>query len=306
MARVQAEGSASGLAYGLAAYGLWGLMPLYFKEVGAVRPEEILAHRIVWCVLLLAAVLTMGRRWPDFARCLRSGRVLGLLVVSSLLVGFNWLVYLHGVATGRIAQASLGYFVNPLFSMLLGMAFFRERLRPWQWVAAMLAAAGVLYHVGALGETPWIALALMSSFGFYGLVRKVAPVDGLVGVTVETLVLLPAALVFLAWYAASGKASFGLNGWWVDGLLLASGAVTALPLLCFGEAARRLPLTTLGFLQYLAPSMQLALAVAVYKERFEAEHAVSFGLIWLGLAVFSVEFFLARRAREVAAERAVC
>ncbi len=289
-------GGSGGLMYGLAAYGWWGLMPLYFKGVQTVRPAEILAHRIVWCVVLLAVVLTLGRRWPDFARCLRSRRLLGLLLLSSVLVGVNWLVYIHGVSTHRIAQTSLGYFINPLFSMLLGMLFFRERLRPWQGLAAMLAAAGVLYHVSALGETPWIALTLMSSFGLYGLVRKVVPVDGLVGLAVETLVLLPAALGFLACATAGGTATFGRNGWWVDGLLLAGGVVTAIPLLCFGEAARRLPLTTLGFLQYLAPSMQLLLAVLVYEEHFGMEQAVTFGLIWAGLALFSLEAVLARRA----------
>jgi chloramphenicol-sensitive protein RarD len=288
-------GSGGGLVYGLAAYGWWGLMPLYFRAVDVVGPWEVLAHRVVWCLAFLVAVLTLGRRWPDVARCLRTRRLLGLLLLSSVLVAINWLVYVYGVSTRRIAQTSLGYFMNPLFSMLLGMVFFRERLRPWQWVAAMLATAGVLYHVGALGETPWIALALMSSFGLYGLVRKVAAVDGLLGLAVETLVLLPAALVFLACHRAWGTPAFGNNGWWVDGLLLAGGVITAIPLLCFGEAARRLPLTTLGFLQYLAPSMQLALAVLVYEEHFGQEHAVTFGLIWTGLVLFSLESLLARR-----------
>jgi chloramphenicol-sensitive protein RarD len=301
---VQAGEGGGGLVYGLAAYGFWGLMPLYFKEVQAVPPAEILAHRIVWCVVLLAVVLTVGWRWPDFTRCLRSRRLLGLLVLSSVLVGVNWLAYIYGVSTHRIAQTSLGYFINPLFSMLLGMVFFRERLRPWQCVAAMLGTAGVLYHVSALGETPWIALTVMSSFGLYGVVRKVAPVDGLLGLAVETLVLLPAALGFLAYGAAGGTATFGRNGWWVDGLLLAGGVVTAIPLLCFGEAARRLPLTTLGFLQYLAPSMQLVLAVLLYEEPFGTEHAVTFGLIWAALALFTLESLLARRRPERAAAAA--
>jgi chloramphenicol-sensitive protein RarD len=275
-------------------------MPLYFREVRAVRPVEILAHRIVWCLVLLAVVLTAWRRWPAFGRCLRSPRLLALLFVTALLVGGNWLIYIYSVASGRVSQSSLGYFILPLFSMFLGMIFFRERLRPWQWAAVALAAAGVLYHVAAVGETPWIALGLAVTFGVYGLIRKVAGVDGLVGVAVEALLLAPAALALLAWDAARGANAFGRGDGWVDGLLLASGLVTAVPLVCFGEAARRLPLTTLGFLQYLAPSLQLALAVLLFKEPFGVEHAISFGLIWAGLAIFSVESILARYQQEPA------
>jgi chloramphenicol-sensitive protein RarD len=292
------EKATAGLLYGLAAYGLWGVMPLYFKAVAAVGPAELLAHRIVWCFVLLVVVLTLLRRWPDFARCMRSRRQAGLLVISSGLVAANWLVYLHGVATDRIVQTSLGYFINPLFSVLLGVVFFRERLRPWQAVAVLLAAVGVAYHIRALGELPWIALALAGSFGLYGLVRKVVPVDALVGLTVETLVLLPAAGGFLVWQAALGHNVFGHQGLTGDLLVLASGVVTAVPLVCFGAAARRLPLSTLGFIQYLAPSMQLGLAVLRFGEPFTAEHAISFGFIWAGLALFSVESLFARRRQQ--------
>jgi chloramphenicol-sensitive protein RarD len=290
---------AAGMLYGLAAYGLWGLMPLYFGAVTPpVGPGELLAQRIVWCFVLLVVVLTLLRRWPDFGRCMRSRRQVGLLVISSGLLAANWLVYLHGVATARIVQTSLGYFINPLFSMLLGVVFFRERLRPWQAVAVLLAAVGVVYHVRALGEPPWIALAIAGSFGLYGLVRKVVPVDALVGLTVETVVLLPAAVGFLVWQASTGTNVFGRQSLRIDLLVLASGVVTAVPLVCFGAAARRLPLTTLGFIQYLAPSLQLALAVARFGEPFTAEHAISFGFIWAGLALFSVESLLARRRQQ--------
>jgi chloramphenicol-sensitive protein RarD len=287
--------SAAGLLYGLAAYGWWGLMPLYFKAVGAVPPWELLAHRIVWSVVLLAAVLTLWRRWPDLARCLRDRRLLVLLLLSAVLVGLNWLVYIHGVATRRIVHTSLGYFINPLFSILLGLVFFRERLRPWQWVAVGLAAAGVAWHVGGVGELPWIALVLAGSFGLYGLVRKVTPVDALLGLTVETLVLMPPALAFLGWQAGQGANAFARGEGWTDVLVLTSGVVTAVPLLCFGAAARRLRLSTLGFLQYLAPSMQLALGVFLYGEEFSPQRAVTFGLIWAGLAVLTAESLLNRR-----------
>jgi chloramphenicol-sensitive protein RarD len=275
-------------------------MPLYFKAVAAVGPGELLAHRIAWCVLLMAVVLTVLRRWQAFGRCVRSRRLLGLLAISSVLVGINWLAYLYGVATDRIVETSLGYFINPLLSVLLGVVFFHERLRPWQLVAVLLAAAGVLYQVQTLGKVPWIALSVAGSFALYGVVRKVAPVDALVGLTVETLVLLPAALAFLAWNAAVGQNVFGRGDWRIDGLVMASGVVTAVPLLCFGAAARRLPLSTLGFLQYLAPSMQLALAVGRFGEPFTAQHAISFGFIWAGLAVFTVESVLARRRPQYA------
>jgi chloramphenicol-sensitive protein RarD len=289
---------ALGLLYALAACASLGLIPVYFKAVQAVRPMELLAHRIVWCVLLLAVVLTLQQRWQGLLCCVRNRHLLSLLLISSVLVGTNWLVYIYGVSSGRIVQTSLGYFINPLFSVLLGVVFFRERLRPWQVVGVGVAALGVVYHVCALGQPPWIALAIAGSFGLYGLVRKVAPVEAVVGLTMETLLLLPAALGFLAWQAAKGGSNFGQHGLDLDVLVMLSGVVTAIPLLCFGAAARRLPLSTLGFVQYLAPSMQLGLAVWCYQEPFHGEHAITFGLIWAGLAVFSVEAILAHRRLE--------
>jgi chloramphenicol-sensitive protein RarD len=263
-------------------------MPFYFKALQGVSPWLFLAHRVVWSLLLLALLLTAWRRWPDFVRCLRGPRTFRLLCLSALLVGGNWYVYVYGVATNRIVETSLGYFINPLLSVVLGMVFFRERLRPWQWLAVALAAAGVVYHIWALQILPWIALVLAVSFGLYGLVRKVTPVDGLLGLTVETLVLLPAAGVYLGCQQALGEPVFGPD-WQITALILASGVVTAVPLLCFGQAARRLPLSTLGFLQYLAPSMQLGLAVWCYQEPFTMQHAVSFGFIWAALLIFSID-----------------
>lgn len=204
--------SRSGLVYGLLAYGLWGLAPVYFKSLGHVRPIEVLANRIVWSVAFLALLLTVLRRWPDLFRCLRSRPLMSLLIASSLLNGVNWFVYIYAVATDRIMQTSLGYYVTPLLSVLLGMVFFGERLRRGQWAALALAALGVLYLALDGGELPWIALCLALSFGVYGLVRKKAAVDSLTGLTVETSVLLPAAVAALAWWGCDGSLALGHVG----------------------------------------------------------------------------------------------
>jgi len=292
------EKAAAGLLFGLAAYAYWGLMPVYFKAVQEVPPGELLAHRIVWCALLMVLVLTLLRRWPDFFRCLSSRRLRVLLTVSSLLVAANWLLVMIGVTTGRVVETSLGYFINPLFSVLLGILFLRERLRPWQTAGVLLAVAGIAYSLRSLGGVPWIALGLAGSFGLYGLVRKVSGVETLTGLTVETLVLTLPAMGYLVWQSAQGNAVFGGVGTVGRILVLASGVVTAIPLLCFGAAARRLPLSTLGFLHYISPSIQLALAVWLYGEPFTVDHAISFGFIWAGLALFSAESIFVRHRVE--------
>jgi chloramphenicol-sensitive protein RarD len=283
------------LLYGLAAYGFWGVMPLYFRAVQAIKPLELLAHRIVWSVVLVALILTVWRRWPDLMRSVRDGQLLRLLFASALLVALNWLVYIYGVSTKRVLQTSLGYFINPLFSVVLGMVFFRERLRPWQWIALGLATAGLGYLIFQLGELPWIALALAATFGLYGLIRKKTPVDGLIGMGVETMLLVPAALIGLAFGVTRGHTTFGTNDWLTDGLLLLSGVVTTVPLVCFGQAARRLPLSTLAFLQYLAPTIQLLLAIWVFDEPFLPVQRISFGLIWTALFLITVDALRSRR-----------
>jgi chloramphenicol-sensitive protein RarD len=270
-------------------------MPLYFWGVRAVGPLELLAHRVVWSVVLLAGLLTLLGRWGELLSCLRNARTRRLLLASTLLIAANWFVFLYGVWSNQTIQNSLGYFINPLFSIALGVAYFRERLRPAQWGALALAGGGLLYLVLALGQLPWIALFLATCFALYGLVRKLAPVDGLVGLSVETLFLLPPALALLAGRSAGGDAAFGRLGWQVDALLLLSGAVTAVPLMCFGQAARRLRLSTLGFLQYLAPSLQFVLALTLFGEEFLPAQQVGFGCIWAALAVVSVDSALAPR-----------
>jgi chloramphenicol-sensitive protein RarD len=287
----------AGLLYGLGAHAMWGLMPLYIWSMERVPPIEILAHRIIWCFLFLLLLVAVFRRWGDLGRVILSGRTLGLLALSSLLIAGNWFCYIYAANGNETIQASLGYFINPLFSVLLGMVVFRERLRPVQWLAVALAAAGVLVLIVVRGQLPWIALALTVTFGFYGLVRKVTPVDAVVGLTVETLFLVPAAAACLFLWTAAGSGSFGQNGWTVDGLLLGTGIVTAVPLLCFGQAARRLPLTTLGILQYVAPTLQFLLAVLVRGETFDPSRAMSFGFIWTALLIFSVESLVTARRR---------
>jgi chloramphenicol-sensitive protein RarD len=293
--RPTGETTGAGLLFGLAAYSWWGLQPLYFKAMKDVPPTVLLAHRTIWCAVFLFFLLSVLRRWADFRRCLKSKRLVALLATSSVLLAINWLLFIIGVATNRMVETSLGYFINPLFSVLLGVVVLRERPRPLQMVAMLLAAAGIAHRIYSLGEMPLIALGLASSFGLYGLVRKIANVESLTGLTLETLVLAPAGVTYLAWQGLHGNDLFGNVAPVTQGLVLASGVITSIPLLCFGAAARRLPLSTLGFLQYVAPSLQLALAVWWYGEPFTVDHAVSFGFIWAGLALFSAESIVVRR-----------
>lgn len=292
-----------GFLYGLVAYGWWGLVPLYFKSLEGIDPLEILAHRIVWSMVFLASLLSVAGRWGELKRCFTSPRVGGVLVATSVLIAINWFLYIYSVDREQVVQASLGYFMTPLVSVGLGMVFFQERLRKLQALALALAVTGVVILTVAVGELPWIALSLAASFGLYGLLRKALPVDGLVGLSAETLLLLPLALGFLLWRGAEG--TFGDSSWHLDVLLVCSGVVTAVPLMCFAQAARRLALSTLGFLQYLSPSLQFLIAVLAFHEPFETEKAVSFACIWAALAVFSVDAFRAYRSPGTAAAVAV-
>jgi chloramphenicol-sensitive protein RarD len=270
-------------------------MPLYFRAVADVKPIELVAHRIVWSVVLLAVVMTVFGRWGDLRACLRVSRTRWLLLASTLLLAVNWYVFIWGVEQKQVVQNSLGYFINPLLNVLLGVVVFRERLRGGQWLALALGAAGLVYLMAAVGQFPWVAFTLGGTFAIYGLIRKVAPVDTLVGVTVETLFLAPAAATFLLWWTGHEESAFGRLKVEIDLLLLASGVVTTAPLLCFGQAARRLRLSTLGFLQYLAPSLQFLQAVLIFDEPFTPAQQVSFGLIWSALLIVTVDSVIARR-----------
>jgi len=277
--------SLAGTGYAVAAFGLWGLFPLYFKAVAGVPPPEVLAHRILWSVVWVAALLWLLRQWPDVRRALGDRSTAGRLLLSAVLIAVNWLVFIWAVGQERVLEASLGYFITPLVSVLLGRLVLGERLAGLQVVAVMLAALGVGYMLVDLGTLPWVSLALAATFGSYGLARKTTAVTAAPGLFVETLLLAPVAAGFLLWLGTDG--TFGRTGIAMDGLLVAAGLVTAAPLILFAQAARRLRLSSVGLFQYITPTCQMLLAVFAFGEAFTRGHAVTFGCIWLGLALYS-------------------
>lgn len=287
--------AAVGVGYALLAYGLWGFSPIYFKAIDHVPALDVLGHRVVWSALLLAVLLGLRRRLGEIAGVLRDFARLRWLLVSALLISANWGAYIYSVQSDRILEASLGYYINPLVSVFLGMLFLKESLRPWQWLAIALAAAGTLNMALSLGVVPWLSLFLAFSFGFYGLVRKAAPVPPMLGLFVETLLVAPAALAFLAWLDLQGEGSFARIDRYTDFMLVAASLVTALPLLWFTNAAKRLRLSTVGMFQYIAPTVQFFLAVFVYGEIFTIAHAVTFGLIWFALALYTFDVVRVQR-----------
>jgi chloramphenicol-sensitive protein RarD len=277
-----------GIAYASAAYLLWGVFPIYFKTLQEVAPLEILVHRIVWSLLFCAVLLLVLRRLQWLADLRRQPHVLLWFLASSLAVAVNWFVYIWAVNAGRVVDASLGYFINPLVNVLVGAALLHERLRAPQWFAVGIAAAGVAWLTWQASAVPWIGLVLALSFGLYGLLRKTAALGAVEGLTLETLLLTPIAAAYLGALMLSGQSGFVDGGTATRLLLLAAGPVTAVPLLLFAAGARRIPFSTLGLLQYLGPSLQLLIGVWLYDEPFAAR-APGYVLIWIALAVFSVE-----------------
>lgn len=297
-AQAGAKGNSTktGLLCGLAAYVCWGFIPLYFHALSDVPPLVVLCHRISWSALFLVAVISARRDWRFIWPVLRNRRSMALLAAGAGLIAINWLVFIYAVATKQLLHASLGYFINPLLSVFLGMLFLHERLRRWQWVAVCIAGAAVLNLALRSAGFPWIALSLAGSFGFYGLVRKKVDIDSLHGLLVETMILLPAALVFLA-FPAARQASAGKFG-----LLSLSGPITAVPLLFFGVALRRLKLSTMGFLQYAGPTLQFLVAVILFHEPLNPAKLASFALCWLAIAVYVVDSIMSRQPQVVADE----
>lgn len=290
----------SGAPYALAAFGFWGVVPIYYKALDEVLAADVLAHRIVWTVVMGAILMTALREWSRLRAILASRRMLATLLLSSVLIATNWMVFIVAVQTDRVLDASLGYYINPLVNVLLGMTLLGERLTRARAFAVLLAAAGTLILAFSYGRPPWIALVLAFSFGFYGLVRKRTDVPVLAGLFVETAFLLPLAIGAIALLAVEGRGSFLIGGRTTDLLLIAAGPVTMLPLLWFTQAARRLPLTLLGLFQYLAPSLSFLLAVFLYDEPFTTVHGITFACIWAALAIFSADSFRqARRLRRL-------
>jgi chloramphenicol-sensitive protein RarD len=293
--------SNKGILYGIGAYLMWGFFPLYFKTLQAVPALEIMFHRVVWCFLFLALVILVKKEWPHLKVELHRPRVLPIYALAAVLLATNWLVYIFGINSEQVLETSLGYFINPLFSVALGVVFLREKLRPMQWLPIGLAAAGVIYLTIQYGALPWIALALAFTFGFYGLLKKIAPLGALHGLTLETAILFLPALGYLLLAESQGSAAFGHTSWSVTLLLALTGVVTAIPLLLFAAAARSIPLYMIGILQYIAPTLQFLLGVLVFGEAFTSARVVGFTIIWLALLLYSVESYVVRRRMTIPA-----
>ena len=279
----------AGLLFGLGAYLAWGVMPLYFKALAHVSALEIVAHRVIWSMVFMAALVALWRRWPAIRAALGTGRVLITLLITTLLIGTNWLIFIYAVVSGHVLEASLGYYLNPLVNVLLGVVLLKEKLSRAQVFATLLAAAGVAVLAAGAGSGLGISLTLAATFAVYGFLRKIVAVDSLEGLSIETALLSPLALAWLVWLQADGSAAFASVTLTTDLLLVLGGAVTAIPLLMFTAAARRLPYSTLGFLQYVAPSLQFLLAVLAFGEPLTTAHLICFAAIWTALAIFSFE-----------------
>jgi chloramphenicol-sensitive protein RarD len=286
----------SGLLLALACYASWGIFPLYWKLLALVPAQQILAHRIVWSMVFLSAMLLVLRN-RNFLVYLRAPKTLGLLLITGSLIGGNWFVYIYAINHNHIVEASLGYYINPLVNVLLGVVFLHERLRKLQVVAVLLALAGVSWLTFHIGRVPWVSLFLAVSFGLYGLLRKKANLESLPGLFIETLLLSPVALYYLWFVNQQGAGAFLHYSWVTDSLLILGGPVTAVPLFWFGKAATRIPLSTIGFIQYLSPTISLLIGLLVFHEAFSPVYLASFGLVWAGLLIYSYSLIREYRSK---------
>ncbi|NHZ78086.1 EamA family transporter RarD [Massilia sp. CCM 8695] len=286
----------TGILSAALAFLCWGLFPLYFHALKEVPPAQIMGHRVLWSLMFLVIVLSFRQQWKWLGALRQQPRVVASFALSALLLSFNWLLYIWAVNSGHVIEASLGYFINPLFNVMLGYLVLKERLRIGQWTAIALAACGVLWLTWQAGRMPWIALLLAASFGGYGLLRKTASLGALEGLSFETMLLFPFALGFVVWLTMSGDNAF-LNSpsnstrW----LLIASGPITAIPLLLFASGARKIPLSVLGLLQYIGPTIQLSLGIYLFHEAFTQERMIGFAIIWGALALYAAEGLLKRK-----------
>ncbi len=273
----------------MTAYALWGFFPIYWKSIQIVPAYEILCHRVVWSLGFLIVLLTITKRWKWLRPLLLNPKLMLPFMGSGFILAFNWLIYIWGVNSGYIVETSLGYFINPLINVLLGVIFLKEKLRKMQWLSISIAFAGVLYLTFQYGQFPYIALALAFSFGFYGLLRKTASLSSLEGLSLEMTILFLPAILFIFYFESEGIGSFLIGNAVVKTLLPVSGLVTSIPLLFFAFGARNVTLTTLGLLQYIAPSIQLVVGVFIYQESFPKVKMIGFLFIWIALLIYSVE-----------------
>ena len=295
-----------GLSAAIASYVLWGVFPLYWYLLKHVPSLQIISHRIVWCALFVVGFLVIREGWGWLRTSLSRPRVGWMLLASSLLISFNWGVYIWAVTNGRVVDASLGYFINPLVNVLIGVLVLHERLNRAQWVAVCIAALGVLWLALLHGDPPWIALALAFSFAFYGLIRKLANVDAVPGLAIESLILLLPALAWLGFAHHQGVAAFAHGDWGSDALLIFGGALTALPLIGFAYGARRIPYSLVGILQYIAPTLQLISGVWLLGEDFTRNQAIGFGAIWIALGIYGLDGWRRSRQQPALAAREHC
>ena len=297
------ENTRTGIIAGISAYVIWGLVPIFFKQIAEIPAVEIIAHRVVWAMLLMTALIGFGRGFGDALRIARQPAQLARIALASALVITNWLTFVWGVNNGHIVETSLGYFILPLLNVALGVLVLKERMRRLQWLAVICAAIGVAIEATRAGGLPWIALVLAGTFGIYGLLRKQLPLDAASGLFLETVCMTPLALAWLGWLAYSGQSHFGGSGALAarDIYLIATGPVTAIPLLLFAIAARRLPLSMMAFLQYLAPTIAFLIGVLMYHEALDTQRMLSLAAIWTGLAVYSFDLLKTAAARQEAA-----
>lgn len=286
-----------GVLSGVAAYLIWGFFPIYLKSLQVVPALQIMLHRVVWAFIFVLLLILMRGKWSQIKDSLRKPRVILTYTLTAVLLSFNWLVYIYGINSGQVVETSLGYFINPLLSVALGVVILRERLRPMQWLPVGLAGLGVLYLTLQYGSLPWIALALAFSFGTYGLIKKIAPLGAVDSLFMETGIIFLPALLYLLFSENQGGGAFGHFGWEITILLVFSGVVTAFPLLLFGRAARSIPLSLLGILQYIAPTVQFLLGIYLYQEPFTLTLLVGFAIIWIALLIFTLEGIFNHRKR---------
>ncbi|HBO22273.1 MULTISPECIES: EamA family transporter RarD [unclassified Providencia] len=283
------QNTTKGVLCALGAYFIWGVAPIYFKTIKEVPAEEILTHRIIWSFFFMLILLTATRHWSYMRQVLKHPKKILILGVTAVTIASNWLIYIWAVNNGHMLQASLGYFINPLINVLFGMLFLQERFRRMQWIAVGLALTGVLIQLWQFGSVPVIGLSLAVTFATYGLLRKKLGVDAQIGMTFETLWLLPVGVIFLLFFADSPTSNMAMNDWHLNVLLIAAGVITTIPLLLFTEAANHLRLSTLGFFQYMGPSIMFLLAVFMYDEVMTPELLITFGFIWVALILFTLD-----------------